>query len=238
MKTKLILFVFFLSSLTHAKSFVDPSYFHGCTPEMGKVSCDGKIYIAYGGGYGLEYFPQNISGYPDGTGDSAPQWQADKLLSLGHSGFITLRMTEAIRNEPGPDIRVFENPFYIGGDKFSAFMEWAYVEVSQDGINFFRFPHSVAHPNTTNPYDVFNLAGVFPVYANINNDPFAPQVLDESGRRIPGRGPGGDDFDLSTLNEPLDWIQYIRIVDAKEGSAQPSGKGSEGFDLDTVVGLH
>ncbi len=55
------------------------------------------------------------------------------IVSLGDSGIATMTFDLLIQNGPGFDFAVFENGF------MDDYMELAHVEVSSDGINFFRF---------------------------------------------------------------------------------------------------
>ena len=70
------------------------------------------------------------------TGDSSlVLGQADgiQVVSLGDGGFAIVEFEKPIKNGPGFDFAVFENGF------IDEFLELAFVEVSSDGINFFRF---------------------------------------------------------------------------------------------------
>ena len=140
------------------------------------------------------------------------------VLSLGNGGFITLKFEKKIYSKSGPEVRIFENPMYLMDsetqkpDKFRSFTELAYVEVSQDGKTFYRFPHSIREGEAieflVNPYNLKGLAGAFPVYANKRVSPFGPQVLEEDGTRKVGAGPGGDDFDLEAQNSLILGTSY------------------------------
>jgi len=241
---------FFLHLSLQAQVLLDSDYLKGCTPLVGVPSCEGKIHITANGGHGLDFFPSNIQGLPEGTGHDQAQSAPESILSLGNGGFITLKFEKKIYPIEGPEIRIFENAFYIfnpelnQADREISFTELAYVEVSQDGVNFYRFqsktPKNYVQEFYNNPYNIDQLAGVFPSYASDDNA-FETQVYDQEGKRILGEGPGGDDFDLNQLSVKLDWIQYIRIVDANLdyndfGNQYPSASAA-GFDLDAVVGL-
>jgi hypothetical protein len=90
------------------------------------------------------------------------------VVSLGDGGSITLGFDYAIANGVGPDFCVFENGFGVGERVFG---ELAYVEVSSNGTDFFRFPSVSLTPadpaagdqvptfGTIDPTDVHNLAG-------------------------------------------------------------------------------
>ena len=63
-------------------------------------------------------------GHADGSG----------IVSLGDGGSAILTFQSPIKNGLGFDFCVFENSFN------ATFLELAFVEVSSDGVNFFRFP--------------------------------------------------------------------------------------------------
>lgn len=56
------------------------------------------------------------------------------VVSLGDGGYAILTFDSPIADGPGWDLAVFENAFS------DTFLELAFVEVSSDGHNFFRFP--------------------------------------------------------------------------------------------------
>ncbi len=62
------------------------------------------------------------------------------VLSLGDSGIATLSFEQFIMDGPGYDFAVFENGF------MDDYIEMAHVEVSSDGIHFFRFPSTTEIP--------------------------------------------------------------------------------------------
>ena len=85
------------------------------------------------------------------------------VVSLGDGGVATLTFNGKIFDGPGPDFAVFENSFS------DTFLELAFVEVSSDGQNFFRFPaHSLTDTaqqvggfGTMDPTNIHNLAGKY-----------------------------------------------------------------------------
>ncbi len=182
-------------------------------------------------GAGLASFgvPENALG--PATGDNFD------VVSLGDGGSITLAFDFGIGDHPGDDFAVFENGFYSPNGFFG---EFAFVEVSSNGIDFARFPATSLHGaqvpdgGTVDPTDYENLAGKHP--------------LDE-----------GTGFDLADLvGHPLEVaglldladVGYVRIVDVVgDGStvdewsqplydpyttAYPSG----GHDLEAVGVVH
>lgn len=87
-------------------------------------------------------------------------------VSLGDGGSITLTFAQPIRDGEGWDFAVFENSFSFAGESL-AFLELAFVEVSSNGVDFFRFPAVSLTPTDTqtgtfewiDPTDLHNLAG-------------------------------------------------------------------------------
>src|SRR3989454_548088 len=80
-------------------------------------------------------------------GSATPTTGSLAVMSVGHGGTITLEFTDnEIVDGPGPDLIVFENPFFCtsvpgsDADPYSVFAEPGIVEVSEDGVNFTRFP--------------------------------------------------------------------------------------------------
>lgn len=150
------------------------------------------------------------------------------VVSLGDAGRITLTFSGTIFNGPGADFAVFENSFS------DTFLELAFVEVSSNGVDFFRFPgfSFTANPigafGTLDPTDIDGLAGKY-------------------------RGGFGTPFDLDLLKSVpglnVAAVTHVRIVDIPgDGSVldalgrpiyDPTGTtGSGGFDLDGVGVLH
>ena len=161
------------------------------------------------------------------------------VFSLGDGGFITLHLLEGIGDGIGNDFAVFENVFVDQGSGFF-FGEFAFVEVSTDGLDFIRFPSislqavAVGSFGLVDPSDYFNLAG--------------DQMI--------GVGTGFDLRDLASDPLVLDGtvaltdIQYVRLVDVVgDGSTIDSlffpifdpystAFASGGFDAEAVGVLH
>ncbi len=157
------------------------------------------------------------------------------VLSLGDAGEAILSFAGEIYNGPGPDFVVFENAF----DAY--FLELAFVEVSSDGQNFFRFP---AHSMT----DTITQVGTFGTLdaSKLNN--LAGKYEQSFG--VP--------FDLEELrNTPgldINHISHVRVIDVVGGlnnaiaSRDSAGRKvndpfptpfpSGGFDLDGVGVIH
>lgn len=160
------------------------------------------------------------------------------VLSLGDGGTATLTFANPIYNGPGADFAVFENGFYT--QEPLAFLEFAFVEVSSDGNNFFRFPATSHIPDSVQ----MSMTGVD--CSLVNN---------LAGKYVFGFG---TPFDLEELkNETgLDVgnITQVRLIDVV-GSISPLFAGydqygnkindpyptlfpSGGFDLDAVGVIH
>jgi hypothetical protein len=172
------------------------------------------------------------SGKPENSLGPAMQ---NGTVSLGDGGYLTLEFPLSISDHPGPDFAVFENGFSDG------FLELAFVEVSSNGEDFFRFP---AYSETEfiqqkGPFDTLN----------------PKQLHNLAGKYRAGFGTG---FDLSELNrqtnlDPLA-VRFVRIRDvvgcidpeyrSYDALARPINDPwptdfeSSGFDLDAVAVLN
>ena len=158
--------------------------------------------------YGKHYMAQ---GRPDST--------TTRAISLGRNGEAIITFDRPIINGQGYDFAVFENGFTPN------YLELAFVEVSSDGINYFRFPaisNSVSE-GSINPTLINNLAGKY-----------------EVGNGTP--------FDLNDINDNINLdkfnIRFIRLIDINGGvdtdsqgniiyDASSTGP-STGFDLTGV----
>lgn len=177
----------------------------------------------------------NHAGNSDGNEDG---FTLD-IASLGNNGEITLTFDPAIGNGEGFDFAVFENSFS------ASFLELAFVEVSSNGVDFFRFDAvSLTPPNPSDP-DQCNV-GPF------DNTMDATDIDGLAGKYAGGYG---TPFDLSDLpNDPaLDKknITHVKIIDiVGDGNelddSSPANpicdptptSGSGGFDLDAVAVLN
>jgi hypothetical protein len=174
-----------------------------------------RFSIGAGGGRGMERMPNAVLGPPRGE-ETGLAPRAD-ILSLGRGGQITIEMTDfIIADGEGPDFTVFENAFFIGGNRETPYSEPAVVSVSEDGRNFAKFDCDLASP------PLFpGCAGTFPTFSNPENgiDPTDPDVS------------GGNQFDLADVG--LETARFVRITDG--GVRAIAAAPSIGFDLDAVV---
>ncbi len=158
------------------------------------------------------------------------------VVSLGDGGRITLTFASPIADGPGWDFAVFENSFS------DLFLELAFVEVSSDGVNFFRFD---AFSETQTNTQVGGFGTVDPT--NINN---------LAGKYRQGFGTPFDLAELAGINPLLDVnaITHVRIIDVvgtitpafatADSLARlindpwPTPFSSGGFDLDAIGVRH
>lgn len=152
------------------------------------------------------------------------------VLSLGDSGVATLSFDQFIMDGPGYDFAVFENGF------MDDYIEMAHVEVSSDGVHFFRFPSTTEVPATVQASNA-----TYTDCRMINN---------LAGKYRIGYG---TPFDLSDLpNDPdlnKSAITLVRIIDVigaisghittdQFGTAindpYPTAFESGGFDLEAI----
>lgn len=164
------------------------------------------------------------------------------VVSLGDGGEAVYSLSNPLINGPGPDFAIFENGFIDPMDSNWSYMELAEVFVSNDGLNYFKFPSQClqdtnAQINGVGQYSdcrkVHNLAGK---YVKNYGTPFD---LDEF-------------IHLSQIN--LMNIRYIKVRDVigslnnddcsrdKDGrkinDPYPTPYPSGGFDLDALGLIH
>ena len=182
--------------------------------------------------------PGVVLGVPRGGSEFS---QSLDVLALGTGGSLTLGFLDnVIVDRPGNDFRIFENVFRNSPTRL--FREAAYVEASQDGITFHRFPviyadgtpATAADLQATPTFDstgLLGLAGLTPGFSHPDNG-IDPRSMEA----------GGDAFDLAAIG--LKEARYIRIVDAAEtindeGNHFPIvGQGQAGADIDAVIAVH
>lgn len=233
---KWILALLPFSFLTSAQSFAPEPGVQGSSA----IFKDSSIIIDWATGISLERGYLTISDQGLGLvtyGQSSDALGAadNMVVSLGDSGVAILTFTNPVANGAGPDFVVFENGF------IDHYMEFAFVEVSSDGVNFFRF-NAVSEIPTSTQIDNFstsdcrmvnNLAGKYRVFY-------------------------GTPFDLEELSNEaglnVNQITHLRLIDVV-GSIDPQfgsvdGQGnlindpcptpfeSGGFDLDAVGVIH
>ena len=217
-------------------------------PGTTAMHADSSAFVAWATGCTVERGPMRIAkpenglasfgadslalGVPGGTFD---------VVSLGDGGIATLTFGSPIYNGPGPDFAVFENGFANALNPDTWALELGFVEVSSDGMNFFRFPavtyvqsdEQLGNSGSIDPAQLHNFASKYGAFY-------------------------GTPFDLDEVenNELLDKnrVTHVRIVDvvgnidpeyARWDSEShiindpwPTGFNSSGFDLDAVGVIH
>lgn len=159
------------------------------------------------------------------------------VASLGDGGIAILTFDLPIANGSGFDFAVFENGFKDNSLTTLDFLEYAFVEVSSDGIRYVRFPSE--YTGATDVQVGGGQATDTRLYHNL------------AGKYVAGYG---TPFDLEDLKDSagldLDNITHVKIVDVignidplyasvdskgnKINDPWPTEFGSSGFDLDAV----
>ncbi len=166
-----------------------------------------------GAGFGQGSLPKIVLGPPVGKGNEAGSLD---VLSLGKGGSITLGFEHhAIADLEGPDLVVFENPFWPGGDSSAVYAEPGEVSVSEDGETWLTF--ACDHEGD----GVGNFAGCAGVTPTLEYDTSIGAPLDWGAT-------GGDAFDLADLG--IESANFVRIRDVSRAGDAPTA----GFDLDAV----
>lgn len=158
------------------------------------------------------------------------------VVSLGDGGSAIVTFANPVSNGIGFDFAVFENSFS------DVFLELAFVEVSSDGINYFRFP-AISNSQTVTQIGPFD------------NTVDATKLNNLAGKY---RAQYGTPFDLQELDNiiglDINNITHIKIIDVV-GSVNPlhatydinnnpindpfpTAFASGGFDLDAVGVIH
>ncbi len=199
-------------------------------PGTTALPADSPLFTAWAAGHG---------DYQPGTGaDTTWQTPAKALgpatysvydiVCLGNGGRITLFFPNPVCDGPGADFAVFENGFT------DYFLELAFVEVSSDGVHFFRFPTASL---TRSPVGAFG--EIEPTEIN----GFAGKY----------RAGFGTPFDLAALPDAPAFdrqnVRFVRIIDiigdgaTKDSAGRPiydptPTTGSGGFDLESIGVIH
>ncbi|PCJ63707.1 MAG: hypothetical protein COA58_15295 [Bacteroidetes bacterium] len=220
-------------------TFTCSAQFDGPGGELGSKSVhkDATSIIAWASGGTLNRGYRQINDTAEGrvavgTLESALGSFDGSVVSLGDGGSIILTFDSPIQNNEGYDFAVFENGFKVG---FSYYLELAHVEVSENGIDYTRFPSECVVDSSfqtnnfsyTKPEELYNLAGKH-------------------------QAPYGTLFDLEEIG--LSEIKYIKLIDVvgsiidsigtRDSKGRiinepfPSPFESGGFDLDAVAAVN
>jgi hypothetical protein len=202
---------------------------------------DSSVFVAWADSCivtrGYKDISNPLSGYVNAGSDYFATGKAGEngVVSLGDSGYAVLYFSKPIINGSGYDFAVFENSF---DDNF---LELAFVEVSSDSINFFRFPatshtsawQQIASFGTLDATKINNLAGK---YKALYGTPFDLEELSDVA---------GLDVNHIIAVKIIDVVGCIQPAYAtydffghiiNDPWATPFSSG--GFDLDAVGVIH
>ncbi|MCR9171148.1 MAG: T9SS type A sorting domain-containing protein [bacterium] len=225
-------------------SFVGMAQFDGAAGTTGSLAIhkDSNIIVSWANNCIVSRGWLDISDKPLGLAshgtDNMGAGYADgvDVVSLGDSGVATLAFNPSIANGPGPDFAVFENSFS------DYFLELAFVEVSSNGVDFYRFPAISNYPDSAQigPFDAIS-------------DPTTLHNL--AGKYRANYGTPFDLSELDTIQElDINQITHVRLIDVVGSIDQnygsqdlqgnyindpfPTPFPSSGFDLDGVAVIH
>ena len=242
MKNLLILFFVFFFINVHAQ-FAPQAGLLGSTA----LYKDSSIFVDWATNCTINRGWMNIADTALGKVTSGSSFSAlgipdGDVVSLGDGGEAIYYFSNPIVNGPGFDFAIFENGFRNPADSNLSYMELAYVEVSNDGVNYKRFAAS-SHIDTS-----MQIAG-FGQYADCR------LVNGLAGKYIANYGTPFDldEFlPLSSIN--INDIHYIKIkdvvgsihrnycsYDAQQNvinDPYPTDFITGGFDLDALGIIH
>jgi hypothetical protein len=238
-KIKLFLFSIVFSFFSFSQSFAPAPGNIGSTA----IYKDSSIFVSWANGIELQRGYLDISnkslGFASfGEAENAlfqSEGNSVDVVSLGDSGIAILSFENPITNGEGYDFAVFENGF---ADNY---VEYAFVEVSSDGVNFVRFPNYSETPSEI----------------QMGNFEFSDcrYVHNLAGKYRQGYGTPFDLEDLrDSFNLDINSITHVKIIDVI-GSINsdfgtfdsenriindpwPSPFESGGFDLDAIGVIH
>ena len=218
-------------------------------PGTTAMHADSSAFVAWATGCVAEPGPMNITN--PGAGMAGSGWPASNVIGppegtygvtcLGDGGMATVTFASPICNREGPDFAVFENGFANAQNPSLWFLELGFVEVSSDGVNYFRFP---AYSNTQTLTQIGGMGCIDP--SQIHN------LASKYGAMY------GTPFDLDEVpDDPLldkNNITHVRIIDVignidpeyatydcqghPVNDPWPTPFASCGMDLDAVGVIH
>lgn len=214
------------STAIHKDSSIIKAWAPGCVYVNGWLDISDINLGAVSGSNALD-----ASGYPDGA-----------VVSLGDMGSVTYFFENPLVDSQGYDFAIFENGFRDPLNSSMAFLEFAYVEASSDGMSWTKFP-------ITCNLDTLNQTPMAGVYTD------ASKVHNLAGKYIANYGTPFDLFDLAFSSSlQLDKVHFIRITDVvgsiienfcsrdqfnhKINDPYPTPINTGGFDLDALGIIH
>jgi hypothetical protein len=238
MKTFIIpLFMAFILPYAVKAQFAPPAGQPGSTA----IYKDSSVFVSWASSCVVKRGWMNISDTTLGRADVGNSSMAcgpagtNGVVSLGDGGSALVTFSHPITNGPSWDFAVFENSF------LDTFLELAFVDVSSDGIHYFRFP-STSLTDTSVQVDSFgsvdatkinNLAGKYRMFYG------TPFDLDELSGII-----GLDIYHITHVRV----IDVVGSIDKQYASFDfyghavndpwPTPFNSSGVDLDAVGVIH
>lgn len=228
--------VFCLSQTSAIAQFAPPAGQEGSTA----IKADSNIFVGWAENCFVERGLMDISN-PElglayyGADTNAIGIANNAVISLGDGGYALMQFEIPIVDGPGNDFAVFENSF------LDDFLELAFVEVSSDGENFYRFENT-SNTQTQEQVSTFGLLDA----TSINN---------LAGKYRGGFGTPFDLYELSGISGlDIHNIVSIKIIDVI-GSIDslyanydsqlnpindpwPTPFESSGFDLNALGVIH
>jgi hypothetical protein len=215
------------------------------------------------GNYNSAGIIDGVRGAGSGAGATTGLFSLDN--AAGTSTHVVVRWSgKKVKNGVGADFAVYENAFNIGGNPATRFMDLAFVEVSNDNVNYCGFaPDYTNAPETAysnNPANWLRFAGRTPVIYNIDvpvTNFTAAQLFQDNDANYEGDLGGGDLFDLDLLSDNNDYstgcttalrdelktngFTYLKLIPAKRRNNPVTGVSflseavSNGPDFDGIV---
>lgn len=230
---EILILILLLSRFLSAQSYAPLPGEIGSTA----IHKDSSIIVAWGTGVSVQRGPLDIA--QPGNGNASYGIESDAIgaadgtsfVSLGDGGLAIVTFATPIKNGIGFDFAVFENGFTDN------YIELAFVEVSSNGTNYYRFPAVSEWPTTI----------------QLSNFDYSDcRFFDNFAGKY--RANYGTPFDLEELNGEIgldiDAITHVKLIDVI-GSINPmystldihgnlindpypTAFPSGGFDLDAV----
>ncbi|MBL7766617.1 MAG: T9SS type A sorting domain-containing protein [Chitinophagaceae bacterium] len=241
---RIFLFLYLLVGVTSAQAQFAPQ---ALQPGSTAIHKDSNIILGWAGQCSIQRGYQNIADTilgltSQGDSLSATGYADGNIVSLGDGGIATYYFSNPLTNGPGADFALFENGFLDPLDSNMAYLEFAFVEVSNDGLNYYRFP-ATCDQDTNN-----QIAGTGQYVDTRKMNGLAGKYI----------GSYGTPFDLQDLSMILsldvNQIRYVRIIDVigslnkLHGTFDQSGHiindpyptpyPTGGFDLDALGIIH
>jgi len=236
MKTLSTLLLFVMLAFNAGAQYAPPAGQEGSTA----IYVDSAVFVDWANNCNLQRGWMNMADTSlgktiYGNAESATGKADNNVVSLGDGGMATLWFSKPVVNGEGSDFAVFENAFT------NEFLELAFVEVSSDSINFYRFPAvsntqtgiQVETFGTLDATNIHNLAGKYRAFYGVT-------------------------FDLEELKDTIgldvNHVVAVRLVDVigsidssfctydsrgiKINDPWPTPFETGGFDLDAVGVIH